>query len=275
MKCAWQELLSILPMKIRQDVDARGRDTLQEIRIRLGYPPMLVCVNGFIQIGRSTALEDLQYIVNTASRYSPWAAATIAQGFITAPGGHRIGICGQAVVQNGEMTGIRTAESLCIRVARDFTGLADKLKNLSGNILIIGPPGSGKTTFLRDLIRQKCKFGPAGVVDERGEIFPAGFERGQQVDVLHGTGKKVGISCLIRTMNPVTIAVDEITSEEDCVALSKAGWCGVDLLATAHAGSVAELKSRSVYRPILDQGLFEWAVVLRRDKSWHTERITL
>lgn len=277
MKCAWKELLGILPLWCRQEVDELGRDTLQELRLRAGAVPELVRSNGEVKLKRSVTTEDLSYVVNTASRYSPWAASTAAQGYITAAGGHRIGLCGQAVVQAGDVTGMRVITSLCIRVARDIPGLARPLSGQSGSILIIGRPGSGKTTLLRDLIRQRSDTGrhAVGVVDERGELFPAGFMTGFRTDVLTGCSKGQGIDQLLRTMGPATVAVDEITSEKDCEALVKAGWCGVHLLATAHAGSREDLFSRPVYRSLVSHKLFDTLVILHPDKSFRTERMTL
>ena len=277
MKCAWKELLAILPLWCRQDVDELGRDTLQELRLRLGSVPELVRSNGEVKLKRPVTAEDLSYVVNTASRYSPWAAATASQGYITAAGGHRIGLCGQAVVQAGEMTGMRVISSLCIRVSRDIVGLARPLSGNSGSILIIGRPSSGKTTLLRDLVRQRSDTGrfAVGVVDERGELFPPGFATGFRTDVLSGCSKGQGIDQLLRTMGPATVAVDEVTSEKDCDALVKAGWCGVHLLATAHAGSREDLFSRPVYRSLVSQKLFDTLVILQPDKSFRTERMTL
>ena len=273
MKCAWNELLSVLPIRYRQEVDRLGKNSLQEIRLRMGCPPKLCTQNTVHVMADIVTREDIHYIVNTSSRYSPWAAATSALGYITAPGGHRIGICGEAVIQGDQMTGIRNPTSLCVRVARDITGIAAKATNLSGNVLIVGPPGSGKTTFLRDLIRQLSQRETVGVVDERGEIFPQGYDWGNGTDVIIGATKPAGIEMLIRTMNPHTVAVDEITSSVDFDALQKANWCGVRLIATAHAGSVTDLKKRMVCRPLIEQHIFQHVILLERDKRWHTERM--
>lgn len=278
MKCAWKELMAILPPWCRGEVDTLGRDTLQELRLRLDLPPELIRSNGTVKLKRIVKTEDLSYVVNTASRYSPWSAATAAQGYITAPGGHRIGLCGQAVMQEGNMTGMRQITSLCIRIARDLPGIAGKLQCGSGSVLIIGRPGSGKTTLLRDLIRQRSDSGASiAVVDERGELFPVGtdFLPGSRTDVLTGCSKEQGIDVLLRTMGPATIAVDEITSERDCEALIKAGWCGVSLLATAHASCKEDLYARTVYKPLVKSHLFDTLVVLRPDKSWKAERVEL
>ena len=118
MECAWKELLGILPPAIRREVDKLRNESLREIRLRLDSPVELLLSTGSCWLSRRTTGEDLSFLVNAASRYSPWAASTIAKGYLTAPGGHRIGLCGDAVVQQGRVTGIRTLTSACIRVAR-------------------------------------------------------------------------------------------------------------------------------------------------------------
>lgn len=274
MKCAWQELLAILPPWLSREVDWLGRDTLQELRLRLNQPPELICRGDRQWLSREVSQEEINFVINTASRYSPWAVQSMAQGYLTAPGGHRIGLCGEAVVQQGSMTGIRRVKSLCIRVARDFPGIGEKYGSWKGSILIIGPPGSGKTTLLRDIIRQISLRETVALVDERGEIFPQQhFDPGRSVDVLTGCPKAEGIDKLLRTMGPDTVAVDEITAEEDCAGLLQAGWCGVRLLATAHARSRKDLESRPVYTPLVSGRLFEHLLILGRDKSLREERM--
>ncbi len=277
MNCAWKELLAILPLRLRSDVDRLGKDTLQEVRLRLGEPVELVLMGASSFISGAVTEEDLKFVINMASRYSPWAAQSAASGYITAPGGHRIGLAGDCVVQNGTVTAVRSATSLCVRVARDLPGIGCKAAVLPGNLLLLGPPGSGKTTLLRDIIRQLSNRGPGSicVVDERGELFPKGFPRGKRTDVLTGCAKAHGIDAALRTMGPATIAVDEITAQEDCKALIQAGWCGVRLLATAHAACTDDLKQRPVYKPLRECGLFQSVIVLRSDKSWYTERMIL
>lgn len=275
MMCAWNELLSILPQWMRQPVDKQGKEVLQELRLRLGAPPVLTTQRGRTSLQRPVTADDLNYTVNTACRYSPWTAATAASGYITAPGGHRIGLCGEAVVKNGEMTGFRTLRSLNIRIARDFPGIAKNLATLRGNIIILGRPGSGKTTLLRDLIRQRALTENVAVVDERGELFPVGFDPGVGTDILTGCAKPHGIDTVLRTMGADTVAVDEITAAEDCEGLLRAGFCGVRLLATAHAVDLFDLKNRAVYAPVVKSRIFDTAVILHADKSFGTERIML
>ena len=272
MICAWKELTAIIPPRLRPQLEP-FRGQAQDIRLRLDAPTEVVTGEGSSFLSGNVTGEELNYVINAASRYSPWAAATISQGYLTGPGGHRIGICGEAVMKAGRMEGIRNVSSLCIRVARDFPGLGAPLANLRGSVLILGAPGWGKTTLLRDLIRQKSNQGDQiCVVDERGELFPSGSDRGERTNVLTGCPKAQGIEILLRTMGPDIIAVDEITAVEDCEALRRAAWCGVTLMATAHAGSLADFLHREVYAPLVQQKLFEHLVILHPDRHWHLER---
>lgn len=277
MMCAWQAFISVLPPGLRPMMDKPWREQLQELRLRVGKPPQLVLSGRQVILEQEVREEDLSFIVNTASKYSPWTSSSTASGFLTAPGGHRIGLCGDAAVKDGVMTGFRTLRSANIRIARDFPGLSQSIADKKGSILILGRPGSGKTTLLRDLIRQRSKKEMVAVVDERGELFPvfSGFDTGYSTDILTGCSKDHGIEMVLRTMGPDTIAVDEITAETDCKALIRAGWCGVSLLATAHASGKADLLSRPVYKPLVSCGLFDHLVILSHDKSWRVERMAL
>ena len=280
MRCAWQAYLNLLPHGLRADVDKHGKDGLLELRMRSGMPIQLIMRSGSVWLNHIATKDDLSFCVNAGSRYSPWSVSSTQKGYITAPGGHRIGLCGTAVVQDGAMTSLSTVTSLCIRVARDFPGCAESAKTIDKSILIIGKPGSGKTTLLRDLIRYRSEDKTVAVVDEKGEIFPFSqetmcFSVGRQTDVLSGVSKCEGVEILLRNMNPHTIAVDEITAQEDCKTLLRAGWCGVDLFATVHASSLQELKRSIIYRPIIESGLFETFLVMQPDKSWRMERMKL
>jgi len=280
MMCAWQEVLNILPPRLRGHIDDKGREALQEIRIRLGHPPQLVMQNKSIFLSHPAQKDDILYCLNCASKYSPWTSTGIASGYITAPGGHRIGVCGETTVKNGQVYGFSSPTSICIRVARDFPGIAEGIPVEGQSVLIIGGPGSGKTTLLRDLIRKiSCRDrGCVAVVDEKCEIFPSAcgqlcFPAGKCTDILSGCSKSQGIDMVLRNMGPSTIAVDEITSDQDTQALLNAGWCGVSLLATAHAGSLMDLNCRTVYAPLVAKKLFDLVVVLKQDKSWTVERM--
>lgn len=282
MKCAWTSFLSIIPQWMRSELDGIFAETLMELRLRLDRAPELVTKNGSFQLKRNVKPEDLKFCINTASQYSPWSAWTSQLGYITATGGHRIGLCGQASVHNCKMSGIRAPTSVCIRIARDFSGLVKDQRLLTGSILIIGKPGAGKTTLLRDLIRFRSEHNPGSicVVDEKEEIFPVEnnlfiFSPGCRTDVISGCSKAQGINCLLKNMGPHTIAVDEITAEEDCNSLLHAGRCGVDLLATAHAASKKDLIKRTVYQPIIQSQIFDYVLILQDDKTWSMERMNL
>lgn len=278
MICAWQEFLKLLPTDLRQQVDKGSSAELMELRLRIGYKPEMVLKERSVWLPRKTDKQDVRFIINAVSQYSPWSVASMASGFITAPGGHRVGFCGDVVTKNGVITGFREVSSLCMRVARSFPGISGD--GLKGSVLIIGKPGSGKTTLLRDLIRQRSEFGSGSVcvVDERSELFPLAqdthcFNPGPRTDIISACSKASGILMLLRTMCPQAIAVDEITAEEDCEALLNAGWCGVELLATAHAADRNDLLHRPVYRSIITNHLFDTLVIMQPDKSWRAERM--
>ena len=272
MECAWKELLELIPPWLRREADPE-KNALQEIRVRLGQPVVLMAQDNHRVIRRPARKEDLQYIINSATRYSPWTASTMAQGYLSTTGGHRVGICGEVSIREGIMTGISSVRSVNIRICRDFPGISRNLWLRPGSVLIIGPPGCGKSTLLRDLVRNRSRNQNVAVVDTRGELFPAQFEAGERTDILPGCGKEEGIDMVLRTMTPQCIAVDEITAASDCNAVIKAAWCGVSILATAHASSIMDLRSRPIYRELVRCRIFETVVTLRSDKSWSEERM--
>lgn len=280
MQCSWDAFLQILPHWLRDDVDRLSRNSLQELRLRVCQKPVLVTGTATQEIDRVVCTEDLHFCINMASRYSPWSASTMQHGYITAAGGHRLGICGISAQDTTGSICMQSVTSLCIRVARDFPGLSSQIKEYDSSILIIGKPGSGKTTLLRDLIRQRSQMRSycIAVIDEKAEIFPFVhnqycFNVGRNTDILTGCSKEKGIDAALRNMGPHTLAVDEITAAEDCQALLHAGWCGVRLLATAHAGNRQDLFNRSVYRAIINSDLFDTLIVMHSDMSWHAERM--
>ena len=281
MNCDWDSYLRLVPSWMRNDVDRLGRNTLEELRLRVGHPPGLVMQNKLITLGRNVSNEDILHCINAASRYSPWVATTIRHGYITAAGGHRIGVCGDAIVDKfNAIEGMQTVNMLCIRVAKSCAGVSKTVPIDKGSVLVIGCPGAGKTTVLRDLV---CRYSfegvkSIGVVDERGELFPIHqgkycFETGPKTDIVSWTNKKQGVEMLLRCMNPGVIAVDEITSDEDCRTLLHAGWCGVKIFATAHASCMEDLVRRPVYQLLLEGRIFDVIVIVRQDRTLHIEMV--
>jgi len=252
------QLLAILPQRLRME----RYEAVSEVRLRLGQRPRLVTVSGWHDLDGPVTTEELRFVLNAASGYSPWTAESLGEGYLTAPGGHRIGVC----YDGAEVS------SLCIRVARDVLGIAAGLP-ADQSLLILGPPGSGKSTLLRDHIRHVSRSYMVSVVDERRELFPEGFSRGENTDILSGVDKPRGIDMVLRSMGPQVIAMDEVTSKADCEALLRAAWCGVRLLATAHADSVKDLKTRTLYRPLAEAGLFTKAAVLDKRRNWKLEEV--
>ena len=212
-----------------------------------------------------------------ACRHSAYAhLETLRQGYITLEGGHRIGVCGFGVVQDGQVQTIREPTSLAVRVARAVPGCAETLlSQLRENTLLLGPPGAGKTTLLRDAVRllSDRRRRRVGLADERGEVSAATaagamLPVGQRTDVLVGVPKAEAVMMLLRTMGPEWIALDEITAPADIEALERAAYCGVKLLATAHGDGLEDLYRRPLYRRLLDAGIFAQAALLQPDKTY-------
>lgn len=282
----YAQAAALLPPRLRRaalELDEKARSGAEELRLRAGRPMTAVAAGEELPLpdGRPVEPAELEQVVEIATQASPHAALErLREGFFTVRGGHRIGVCGTAVVKEGAVYNLRSLSSLAIRIARQVPGaaapVADRLweGERFQSTLILSPPGGGKTTLLRDLIRRLSDGvgHPAlrvGVADERGEVAALWngapqLDVGRRTDVMDGCPKGTALLMLLRGMNPQVLAADEITAPQDCAALLAAANCGVSLLCTAHAEGLADLEARPLYRPLLENRCFRRLAVLTR-----------
>lgn len=262
---------------------------LQEIRMRIGQPLLLLYQNReyFLLetggIGRKNkqvhivTREEMRETMEYISNYSMYAYENeMKQGFLTVQGGHRVGVAGKVVIEQGIVKRISQIGMLNIRLSHEKKGCSKEIlpllmeKDEFCHTLIISPPGGGKTTLLRDLIRTISSGKEnitVGVVDERSELAACYMgvpqnDIGFRCDVLDGCPKAEGMLMLVRSMAPDVIAVDEIGTMEDIHAILYVMHCGCKILATAHGNSLEEIKAKESFKTLLNAYGFERFVVL-------------
>lgn len=302
------ELLKIFSIKLRTILSRVNFDyeLLQEIRLRVNAPLLVIYDNReyFVTaqselksydvdtyfITKNEIRETMEYISN----YSLYAfEEEMRQGFITITGGHRVGITGKAVLEENKIKSMKHISFINIRLSHQVKGCADKvIPYITGGLeedcyhtLIISPPRCGKTTLLRDVIRQLSdgnEIRPGitvGVVDERSEIGACYMgipqnELGIRTDVLDCCPKAKGMLMLIRSMSPRVIAVDEVGSGEDIDAIEYVMNCGCKLIATVHGNSIEDIKNKPILGKLVREKLFERYILLNnRDGVGHLEEI--
>lgn len=259
-----QEILTVLPTRLSEILRRENLDwnKLQEIRIRQGKE-IVLRYNGKLffpknQIKEVTASECKE-ILSKVSQYSLYAfEEEIKRGYLTIPGGHRIGLAGRTVLEQKEIKTLRYISCLNIRVSHQIRGCSDWLMPYVTNggklcsTLILSPPGGGKTTLLRDLIRNASQKLNVSLVDERSEIASCyqGVPQkdiGPCCDVMDGCPKTIGMMMVLRSMGPDVIAIDEIGTKEDYDMLKQALVSGCGLLATMHGESITKVIKEKLF----------------------------
>lgn len=283
-----KNLIAELAEAILQSGDFRWQE-IEEIRLRVGRQVFVRCHGrefGLRRGGAPLVMDKamLNRSVMVLAKSSLYAFEDeMRQGFITIKGGHRIGLCGETVLENGSIKTLKNISSINFRIAREIIGAAARLLPYicrRGEIcqsLIAAPPAVGKTTVLRDIARI---FGdgdgvPAvnvGIADERCEIAGSFLGApqlavGEKTDVISGCCKSEGIMMLIRAMSPHLILTDEIGRQSDAAALMDAMNCGVKIIATAHGSSYEDLRKRPVIRGLLENGFFQRIIIIGRNES--------
>ena len=284
------EILKYFPMRIREKIGNKiGQDynNLEEIRIRVNCPIILLFNNREEIIEDKITNEDTKEILQYVCENSIYAYQNeINHGYITIRGGHRVGITGNCVIENDKVINISYIYSLNFRIAKQRIGAGNEIiKHIididNNNIfttLIVSPPGGGKTTVLRDLIRQlssgidyiNFKGKTIGVADERGEIAAMykGIPQndvGIRTDILDNVPKWVGMEMLIRSMAPQIIVADEIGNLEDVNAINYATSCGVKGIFTAHGETLEDINMNLYLKKIIDLNIFE--IIIFLDKA--------
>lgn len=268
----WREALygSLTPQTagLLRALSAEDAAGLEEMRFRTGRPVELVIGGRSRDEPLILDQEAMGALLSALSGYSLYAfERQMARGFIPLAGGHRAGVCGKIVEENGQAVRMSAVTSICLRVARRVPGVSGpirrELTEESGHVrrvLLLGAPGCGKTTVLRDAalyLSDTCGVHVAAA-DERGELFP-GAEglAGRRLDVLSGASKALSAQILLRSMSPGAIVTDEIGRDEDVEALLEIARCGVGLLATAHADGMRGAMARPALRRLFEARAFD------------------
>lgn len=297
-------LLGILPLSLQSIIgrlDEKVKRYLEEIRIRENRPLEIIFHRTYRFVDSSGNLclqedayrptrEDCLKMLELLTNFSLYSfEEQLREGYITVTGGHRVGLAGRVVVENGKIRFIKDISSFNIRIAKEVVGagahilpnIVDFQKHEVHHTLVISPPQQGKTTLIRDLTRM-LSYGlyeisaitntshrgfKVGVVDERSEIAACvrgipRFDLGPRTDVLDGCPKAAGMMMMIRSMSPEVIVVDEVGRPEDAIAIREALHAGVSVIATAHGTGLGDIMRRPLFRELMEDSIFTRYIVL-------------
>jgi len=299
------EILPFFVERIRDHILAWIRrypekaQTIEEIRLRKGLPLCLVLHESDVLLSQKRGEENRQpYLIPSGQDVEKTLALIcdcsyyaleeqLASGYITIPGGHRVGLSGQVASWGNGHTRLTEIGGLSFRIAREIKGLAEPLlrrlvtrEGRMPSTLVISPPGCGKTTLIRDMARILGEGLPSlglrpsqvGIVDERSEIASCfqgvpQLDVGPRADVLDRCLKAKGMMTLLRAARPDVLVTDELGGEEDAKAVAQTICAGVSVIATCHGNDVEDVRRRPYSSWLVNAGYFEMAVVLSRRKG--------
>lgn len=273
----WNEtkrfLIPRFPEEVGIEMDMLLPGELREIRIRAEKPTVFITATRTAALPWKPGKDEISALVEALSDHSLYARAEeTGQGYLTLRGGHRMGLCGHAA-KTDERSVLSDIGSVCIRIATEWQGSADALiARMKGaeSVLLIGAPGSGKTTMLRDLARQLASGRDAvqvSLVDERSELAACvggvpQLDVGESADVLDGLPKTEALPWLIRSMSPQVIITDELDGAEDASAVMDAMACGAAVCASVHGTSLQDAARRPALAALMARRAFDLYAVL-------------
>ncbi|AJS57931.1 stage III sporulation protein AA [Paenibacillus sp. IHBB 10380] len=301
MNMNWLELFPEPIKSLLQQLPFSILDKMEEVRIREGRPLEIntagahhfLTLDGKLTLNVEEAYkparEDSHRLLDRISNHSLYTMEEeLRKGFITIPGGHRIGLAGRTVLSSGKVEHLRDISGFNVRIAREIRGAAntilpyllDSKDKRIKHTLILSPPQHGKTTLIRDMARQissgnyegsavKWRGMKVGIIDERSEIAGSlrgvpSFDVGPRTDVMDGCPKAEGMMMMIRSMSPEVLLVDEIGRAEDAEAITEALHAGISIIATAHGSNAEELSQRPALAGLIENRMFEMYVILNR-----------
>lgn len=276
----WQETVSFfadcMPRGMARMLAAQKENSVREIRVRAGGQASFLTTHGEKGCEHVLSQQQVARMAEALCEHALYARAEEQrQGFVTLRGGHRMGLCGRVITQGQSVRALREISSLCIRVAGQWIGSADEvlpyLLEDGGRVrsaLMIGLPGMGKTTLLRDVCRSlSCQGKHACIVDERSELAAmcagvAQLDVGPNTDVLDGCSKETGMRWMLRAMSPEVLVTDELGGPVDVQAVLDAARCGVSVLASVHGRDLETALSRGGLYQLAQSRVFQRYVLL-------------